>query len=343
MKYCRSCGKEINDNVKFCPFCGQKTGEAPQMSVTQAKTPEPVPTPPPAPVPEPTGKVPPVKTPEPVMQTPPPAAPKAPVQPMPSPAAPKKEKKSGNAAAVILLLVLFVIGLIAEILVNTPIRQLIYNPFNTPRSEVIRTVFRQAVYGFENESIPIYSVLTYVLYWMMVRTRFLIGGLLRWIPYLILFFIPVLSAMVKKKGIPLLIGGVFTLFEGIGVLIAGAASGMGARYFTVMNGIPFIVEAVLVILLAIAFFAKSKPLCIIIGIFSILFAVFSLFLTPSLRLLNAAMQRADMFGRALRMVLSRPGMIFTNSGGSFWPIYKTFVVLMYALLAFLSAGKLKKN
>ena len=88
--------------------------------------------------------------PEPVMQTPPPAAPKAPVQPMPSPAAPKKEKKSGNAAAVILLLVLLVIGLIAEILVNTPIQQLIYNPFNTPRSEVIRMVFRQAVYGFEN-------------------------------------------------------------------------------------------------------------------------------------------------------------------------------------------------
>ena len=314
--YCRNCGKQINDSAAFCPFCGQKnTVKPPQMQEPpQIQTPTVV------------------SAPAVIEET-------APV----SETTPAQERKSGgNALPIILLAALFVIGMLAEILVNTPIQQLMYNPFNMPWSEIRRTVTLQTIQSIGHETIPIYAVPSFLMNLMMYSARSRYGAILRWFPYLVLFFVPVLSAIVRKKGIPLLISGIFTLFEGIGVLIT-SVSQFGGRYLNVMNGIPFVLEAVIVILLAVSFFAKNKPLCLIAGILSALFAVFSIFLTPALRLMNAAMQSADTFIRAYRMVLTRPRILYANASGSFWPVYKTFVLLMYAVLSFLSVKRMGKK
>ncbi len=46
--FCVHCGSQIDDNNKFCPFCGQRIANA-----TSAPIPEPIPEPVPAPIPEP--------------------------------------------------------------------------------------------------------------------------------------------------------------------------------------------------------------------------------------------------------------------------------------------------
>lgn len=33
--YCKNCGKEITDNVSYCPTCGVSTGAAPQAAAQQ--------------------------------------------------------------------------------------------------------------------------------------------------------------------------------------------------------------------------------------------------------------------------------------------------------------------
>ncbi len=267
----------------------------------------------------------------------------------PAPVSESKKKKSGSSILLLCLLAaVFLLGLCAEIFANMPIRDLLYNPLNIPQSELRRIAYLQVLQSFGIESIPIYSAPSFLMNLMVYRAGSSTGAVLRWIPYLILFFIPVLTAFFRNRkvqSVPLFVSGGFTLLEGIGIVLASELSPIGGRILNAFYAVPFIMEAVIVILLAVSFLAKKKLLCLISGILSVLFAVDSIMLTPVILRISRMYMPVTLENilRSFRWVLSNPRALYLDAGASFWPVYKTFVLVMYALLAFFSLKKLKKE
>ncbi|MBR6323228.1 MAG: zinc ribbon domain-containing protein [Lachnospiraceae bacterium] len=367
MKYCSSCGKMMDDKAIFCPVCGQRNDstvtpmsmtsagqaygyEDLSQNYTRAIMPSQSPV---QPQPyEQTQQLDPYTQPY-VQPQPQPygEAPKPAPEPRPAPTlyipasdyrnslpeSLKKEKP--NVAAIVILAVLFFAGLLAEILLKTSVYRTVVNTTpGLPASEIRRIVFRQVCLYFSSEATPLYALLIYGLNAMRINPGVAVMGLLRWLPYLVLFFLPLLASIVQKKGVPLIISGGFTLLEGLKLLFLS----FGVRGFGAYNALPFLLEAIIAVLLAVAFFAKNKPLCIIAGVLALIFALLAPALSAALSQMNAAMMPGRNFFRALRMAVKNFRFVFQRMNGSYWPVYKFFVLLMYAFLAFLSVGRLKK-
>ena len=179
------------------------------------------------------------------------------------------EKKGKNKALLIIFLVLFVLGLAAEFVFKYIYVSPLIDPAKTDHSFAIK--MRQIAQGFLTESQPIYFFLTMKLAIMRLMPGSPFMGYLRWLPYLVIFAVPVLCVFMKKRGILLLISGAFSLVEGI--LMTIVLLTVRQPQYHLLQVLPFILEGILVLLLAVALLTRKKGFCIAMGILCILFAL----------------------------------------------------------------------
>ena len=58
---------------------------------------------------------------------------------------------------------------------------------------------RKIMAMFGDESIPIYTIPGFMLNWMRIVPETPVENLLRWIPYLLIFALPILSSVIKRR------------------------------------------------------------------------------------------------------------------------------------------------
>lgn len=116
--FCENCGKQIPDNAKFCPFCGQGTvvmnAQEPASTPVPEPIPVPMPTPGPVPVPSPTPAPSPIPVPAPNPVPSPIPAPTPAPSPIPAPVLqqPVKAGKNKSTSRVLLM----VLGILHTVL-----------------------------------------------------------------------------------------------------------------------------------------------------------------------------------------------------------------------------------
>ena len=237
----------------------------------------------------------------------------------------------------LILLIIFFAGMACEIALKYWNVAMVSRP-GDPATLMMRRVLK----AFGDEAVPIWLLPSVVLKWMTIVP--LDGGAvvryaLRWLPYLIVFLLTVFGALFRKKQIPLIFCAVLAGIGMVGIVLARALA-----HYPMLNyqhAVPFAVELILLILACIALGAKKKGFAITLGIFCILFALIS----PAVSAVLAGAQGntfRDGFpvGSFLFMQIRRLPL---SAGTSPWPIYKAFAFLMYALLLFSGASRMKKN
>ena len=233
----------------------------------------------------------------------------------------------------LILLVIFFAGMACEIGLKYWNAALTGHPAD-PAGLTTRRVLK----AFGDQSLPIFLIPTVVLNWMTLMPRdagAVVRYALRWLPYLVVFLLPAFGALFRKKQIPLIFCAVLAGVEMVGIILAKAL----ANYYllTYQMAIPFAVELILLILACIALGAKKKGFAITLGVFSILFALISPAVSAVMAGMNAGAFRT---GAALYSQLRwLPSYLAT----SMWPAFKTFAFVMYALLLFGGAARMKKN
>ncbi|MBR6405650.1 MAG: hypothetical protein IKS18_05605 [Lachnospiraceae bacterium] len=247
------------------------------------------------------------------------------------------EKKS-NKPLLIILLVLAVLGLAAEfvfkfIYVNTMV--------DKTMDRVFQITMRQVAQGFLTESQPIYAFWTMKVPIMRLMPGSPFMGYLRWLPYLVLLAVPVLCVFMKKRGILLLVSGVFSLVEGI--LMSIVILSMNQPMYNLVQVFPFLIEGVLVLLLAISLLSGKRGFVILMGIVCILFAIDSPVITAVFSGMNATFFRNGAGQVFSSYLFTRLRNMHYSLAVSSWPVYKFFVFVMYGVLAFFTAGSLKKK
>ena len=236
----------------------------------------------------------------------------------------------------LILLVIFIAGMACEIGLkywNFAMMSRLGDP-----PEIIT---RRVLKAFGDEAAPIFLIPTAVLNWM--TTIPLDGGAvryaLRWLPYLFVFLLTAFGALFRKKQIPLIFCAVLAGLGMVGIVLARALAHY--PFLTYQHAVPFAIELILLILACIALGAKKKGFAITLGVFCILFAL----LSPAVSAVLAGVQ-----GNTFRdgfpvgsYVFSQIRRLPVSAAVSYWPIYKTFAFIMYALLLFGGASRMKKN
>lgn len=245
-----------------------------------------------------------------------------------------KSKSKPIIWLLIVLIVLFVMGMASEIVLKFVSVILRNHQSGVPAGTITNQILRQ----FGTETVPLCALPSAVLNLMLIQPKNVWMFALRWLPYLVLFLLPVFTALIRgrAKAAPLLVCAVIAAYEGISMMIAS----MSVRHIglSVYTSIPFMVEFILLLLGCVGLLAKNKPLSIVIGVISILLVPVSFLLTPIINVVSEVMHAVPL-GSALRRVF----MTFPNYfAASHWPIFKTFAFLMYGLI-FISAGAGKRK
>lgn len=231
---------------------------------------------------------------------------------------------------------LFIGGLLAEFFMKTGATLELTRgvPKGMPAGNVIPYLMNRTAQYFGDEALYLWSLPILVFRIMSLMANPLWLSFLRWIPYLLLFLVPVIAAPLKKRQVPFLIVGVFSLLQGVGILISGLLTDY--RIFVGPAAIPFLVEGVLMILAGVALWTKNKLFVIIMGALLILFALASPLCTGIFSVLrdnvNAfANPNARMpFAIFLRRLAQFPYAYAFSP----WPIFKAISLTMAAILAF---------
>lgn len=235
----------------------------------------------------------------------------------------------------IVLIVLFVIGMAGEVLIKYAAAAMRMENHAQPA----RALWTRVLAQFGNETAPLYALPSIVLNLMRVQPVDPLMYAVRWIPYLVLFLLPVFTALIPGRGkaAPLLVCALAALYEGIAVLVcASIERRIGLSVYT---SIPFTAEFLLLLLGSVGILAKNKPLSIIIGVIFILLVPVSFMLTPIINVVSEVMHAVNI-GTALRRVF----MTFPNYfAASHWPIFKTIAFLMYGLVFIVSGATAKKK
>lgn len=231
------------------------------------------------------------------------------------------------------LLAIVLIGLLCEIALKA------VNATLTMRVRDPRIIVNQVFYGFGNEAVPLWAIPTLVLNWMPVMPRVVTLYGLRWLPYLCIFLLPVLCAVMRKRALPLILCAVINGIIAIGVLIAGIR--MRNLTLNAYTAIPFAVETLLLILACIALGTKSKGLSIVIGVLCVLFALLSPVISAGLSGLRAGAVPPGY--PVIRIFLMQARWLPLSAQASPWPIFKTFALLMYALILFIVPSRFPKR
>ncbi|MBR5743188.1 MAG: hypothetical protein IKX85_05240, partial [Clostridia bacterium] len=231
---------------------------------------------------------------------------------------------------------LFIGGLLAEFFmkVGATVELTRGIPKGMPSGNVIPYLMNRTAQYFGEEALYLWSLPILVFRLMSLMPKNVWQPLLRWIPYILLFLVPVIAAPLKKRQIPFLVVGVFSLLQGGGILISSLLSDY--RIFVGPAAIPFVIEGVLMILAGVALWTKSKPFVIVTGVLLALFALASPLCTGILSVLrdnvNAfANPNARMpFAIFLRRLAQFPYAYAFSP----WPIFKAISLTMAAILAF---------
>ena len=233
----------------------------------------------------------------------------------------------------VVLLAIVLIGLLCEIVLKA------VNATLTMRVRDPRIIVNQVFYGFGNEAVPLWAIPTLVLNWMSVMPRVVTLYGLRWLPYLCIFLLPVLCAVMRKRALPLILCAVVNGLVAIGIVLVRLFARQPLLH--VATAIPFAVETLLLILACIALGTKSKGLSIVIGVLCVLFALLSPVISAGLSGLRAGAVPPGF--PVIRIFLMQARWLPLSAQASPWPIVKTFALLMYALILFIVPSRFPKR
>ena len=258
----------------------------------------------------------------------------------------KREKTAKILRWVVFALaaVLFLLGLLAELLIKIRVSADMIGAasYVPPPEEALRYGWNRVMLLYGEEAVYFWTTPIFVLKIMAYRADPLILGLLRWIPYFLIFLLPVIAAPLKKgKQIPLLIAAGFSLLEGAGLLLTAVFGKMPLISWDM--ALPYFIEALLLILLCVALWTKSLPFAIVVGVLFVLFALFSP-LTTAILSFRAVGSNA-LLRMPLRVILTTIFRGFWRyTAASPWPLFKCFSLPAVALIAFTApAGFPKKT
>ena len=247
----------------------------------------------------------------------------------------EKRKNRPMWVLFLVLLVVFLLGLTCE-----AVLKFVQIKLTSSAADPGYIVGNRMLRAFGDETLPIWAVPSLLLYWMPIMPRELPLYALRWLPYLVTFLLPVFGALMRKKEIPLILCAIGAGFVSVGLVLVRLLSRQ--PYANAYAAIPFCVECILLILAAVALGAKKKGFAIALGVISVLLAL----LSPAASALLAGMS----MGGGLPSGYPVNAYIFTqlhrlplSAAVSQWPIYKSFAFLMYALLLFGGAKRIRKN
>lgn len=235
----------------------------------------------------------------------------------------------------IILLIIFLIGMTFEFTIKV-----INVMMSTRAADRPEIIVNQVLRGFGDESIPLWAFPALGLNWMSIMPREVGRYALRWIPYLCIFFLPVLCALIPKRSIPLIICAVVNglVAIGLGLVHLFSKNPMLNAYIA----IPFAAESLMLVLACIAIGTKSKGFSIVLGVFCILFMLAS----PAVSAGAAAIMRtlsAPKGSQIWRFLQVQVRRLPLSAAVSYWPIYKTFAYLMYALILFVVPSRFPKR
>ena len=170
---------------------------------------------------------------------------------------------------------------------------------------------------------------------------------LRWLPYLFQILLPAvywfLAAQKERNWhtvvwcIPI----IFSIYQGIGCILAANYHYLRYLRITHYHGIPFFLEACLLVWLGVALRKKKPKMRKACGIILLVFCALSPFVSW---LLEALLYRPHLYRPHEEWTLESPlSFIFSSAifrfpreivARSCWPLFKMFTMLMYALIAF---------
>ena len=113
------------------------------------------------------------------------------------------------------LIIVFLAGMAGEIVPKLVAAQRMSTPGVDPSFP-----FRKTVQFFGDETSSLWALPTFALNLMSISPREPAAFILRWIPYLIVFLLPILSSFIRKRWIPLLACGALATYEAVGILLA---------------------------------------------------------------------------------------------------------------------------
>ena len=246
----------------------------------------------------------------------------------------EKRKNTTITALLIVLLIVFLIGMMCEISLK------LFNTWmNMRAADNPRIVLNQILRGFGDEAVPLWAIPTMLLNWMLIMPRQIAPYALRWLPYLILFLLPVFCALFRKRAIPLIVCAAVSGVTAIGIVLVRLLSRNPLIH--VWSAIPFAVETLVLVLACIALGTKSKGFSITLGVFCVLFAL----LSPAVSAAIAGIRMSTLpagypIGQFLQMQVRRLPL---SAAVSYWPIFKTFAFLMYALILLIAPSRFPKR
>ena len=137
----------------------------------------------------------------------------------------EKRKNRPIWALFIIFLVIVLIGMTCEFSLKLANSLLNKRETNPPQ-----IIVNQILRGFGDEAIPLWAIPTLVLNWMSVMPRNSVIYALRWLPYLGLFLLPVLCALIRKRSIPLIICAAVNGIVAVGIMLVHFSSCYRAGY-----------------------------------------------------------------------------------------------------------------
>lgn len=237
-----------------------------------------------------------------------------------------KNKAKPAVGLFIVLIVLFVLGMLAEIALKyfaVPLR------VNMP--EVSAEVYRNNILmQFSTEEIPLYALPSIMLAWMQLMPRNVWAYAIRWLPYLVLFLMTAFSGLFRGRGravVPFICAFV-ALYEGISMIIVDA----GTKYpqFSFYYAVPFIVEFILLTIGCSGIVARSRRITVTAGVIFLIIAPLSAVTTA---IITEAGMGLSLPGFPIRVMLANAIKNFPVAyAASQWPIFKAFAFVMYGLL-----------
>ena len=150
------------------------------------------------------------------------------------------------------LLVIFLNGMVCEFVLKK-----IYWE-QTLLSSIPKEYFLHAILScFGEESSALWMIPIHILHWMKYApTRGIVLYALRWLPYLCVFLLPVFSALMKKRELPLVICAVTAGICAIGIVLVKYLANL--KSLNLFIAVPFAIETVVLILACIALGTKKK-------------------------------------------------------------------------------------
>lgn len=233
----------------------------------------------------------------------------------------------------IVLLVLYLIGLACEVSLKA------INVAMSLRTERMQVVLNQILRGFGDEAVPLWAIPTMLLNWMLIMPRQIAPYALRWLPYLVIFLLPVLCAVLRKRALPLILCAVVSGITAIGIVLVRLLSRNPLIH--VWTAIPFAVETLVLVLACIALGTKSKGFSIVLGVFCVLFALLSPVISAGLSGLRAGAVPPGY--PVMRIFLMQARRLPLSAAVSYWPIFKSFALMMYALILFCAPSRFAKR